>query len=212
MGLGASVEKLHYLEAHTDFLMAVVGELGFAGVMLVISLFAIIVYRGFDIGRQAIAMERTFAGLVAWRGHVVRRSGLGRLSAVKPDVVLGMGGWRGFPGGVIACVRARRVVHEQNAVAGTANKWRGRAACSAVSLRARRWSHEQNAVAGTANKWLARTSRRVLSGFPGVLPKGEALAIRCAPTCARCPIRRNAMARAPAHCACWSGGAWARRR
>ena len=33
--------------------------------MLVISLFAIIVYRGFDIGRQAIAMERTFAGLVA---------------------------------------------------------------------------------------------------------------------------------------------------
>lgn len=67
VGLGASVEKLHYLpEAHTDFLMAVVGEeLGFAGVMLVITLFAIIVYRGFDIGRQAIAMERTFAGLVA---------------------------------------------------------------------------------------------------------------------------------------------------
>lgn len=65
VGLGASVEKLHYLpEAHTDFLMAVVGEeLGFAGVMLVISLFAVVVYRGFDIGRQAIAMERTFAGL-----------------------------------------------------------------------------------------------------------------------------------------------------
>ena len=33
--------------------------------------------------------------------------------------------------------------------------------------------HEQNAVAGTANKWLARMARRVLSGFPGVLPKGE---------------------------------------
>ncbi|CAM3773372.1 putative lipid II flippase FtsW [Bordetella sputigena] len=67
VGLGASVEKLHYLpEAHTDFLMAVVGEeLGFAGVMLVISLFAIIVLRGFEIGRQAIAMERTFAGMVA---------------------------------------------------------------------------------------------------------------------------------------------------
>ncbi|SAI65952.1 cell division protein [Bordetella ansorpii] len=67
VGLGASVEKLHYLpEAHTDFLMAVVGEeLGFAGVMLVICLFAVVVQRGFDIGRQAIAMERTFAGLVA---------------------------------------------------------------------------------------------------------------------------------------------------
>ncbi|CAM3922568.1 putative lipid II flippase FtsW [Bordetella tumulicola] len=67
VGLGASVEKLHYLpEAHTDFLMAVVGEeLGFAGVLLVLGLFAVIIYRGFDIGRQAIAMERTFAGLVA---------------------------------------------------------------------------------------------------------------------------------------------------
>ncbi|OZI62183.1 putative lipid II flippase FtsW [Bordetella genomosp. 11] len=67
VGLGASIEKLHYLpEAHTDFLMAVVGEeLGFAGVMLVISLFAIIVLRGFEIGRQAIAMERTFAGMLA---------------------------------------------------------------------------------------------------------------------------------------------------
>lgn len=67
VGLGASVEKLHYLpEAHTDFLMAVVGEeLGFAGVMLVLFLFVVIIHRGFDIGRQAIAMERTFAGLVA---------------------------------------------------------------------------------------------------------------------------------------------------
>jgi len=67
VGLGASVEKLHYLpEAHTDFLMAVVGEeLGFAGVLIVVLLFAIVVQRGFDIGRQAIAMERTFSGLVA---------------------------------------------------------------------------------------------------------------------------------------------------
>src|SRR5690606_10094994 len=67
VGLGASIEKLHYLpEAHTDFLMAVVGEeLGFAGVILVIVLFVVLIQRGFDIGRQAIAMERTFAGLVA---------------------------------------------------------------------------------------------------------------------------------------------------
>lgn len=67
VGLGASVEKLHYLpEAHTDFLMAVAGEeLGFIGVTAVIALFAIIVSRAFEIGRQAIAMERTFSGLVA---------------------------------------------------------------------------------------------------------------------------------------------------
>jgi len=67
VGLGASVEKLHYLpEAHTDFILAVIGEeLGFAGVLLVIVLFAMIVQRGFDIGRQAVVMERTFSGLVA---------------------------------------------------------------------------------------------------------------------------------------------------
>jgi len=67
VGLGASVEKLHYLpEAHTDFILAVIGEeLGFVGVVTVILLFAIVVQRGFEIGRQAIAMERTFSGLVA---------------------------------------------------------------------------------------------------------------------------------------------------
>jgi cell division protein FtsW len=67
VGLGGSVEKLHYLpEAHTDFIVAVIGEeLGFVGIMLVIVLFAIVVQRCFEIGRQAIAMERVFGGLVA---------------------------------------------------------------------------------------------------------------------------------------------------
>ncbi|MDN5843511.1 MAG: putative lipid II flippase FtsW [Alcaligenaceae bacterium] len=67
VGLGASVEKLHYLpEAHTDFIVAVVGEeLGFVGVTCLIAVFVYIVVRGFDIGRQAIAMERIFDGLVA---------------------------------------------------------------------------------------------------------------------------------------------------
>ncbi|MGB9991379.1 putative lipid II flippase FtsW [Pseudoduganella rhizocola] len=67
VGLGGSVEKLHYLpEAHTDFLLAVIGEeLGLAGVLVVIALFYWIVKRAFDIGRQAIAIDQTFAGLVA---------------------------------------------------------------------------------------------------------------------------------------------------
>ena len=69
-----------------------------------------------------------------------------RLSDVRPDVVLGMGGYVAFPGGVIAALRGTPLV-----------------------------VHEQNAVAGTANKCLAKMSRRVLSGFPGVLPKGEAM-------------------------------------
>jgi cell division protein FtsW len=67
VGLGGSVEKLHYLpEAHTDFLLAVIGEeLGFAGVLVVVVLFYWIVKRAIDIGRQAIAMDQTFAGLAA---------------------------------------------------------------------------------------------------------------------------------------------------
>lgn len=67
VGLGGSVEKLHYLpEAHTDFLLAVIGEeLGFVGVAAVILLFFWLVKRSFEIGRQAIAIDQTFAGLVA---------------------------------------------------------------------------------------------------------------------------------------------------
>jgi cell division protein FtsW len=67
VGLGASVEKLHYLpEAHTDFLLAVIAEeLGFAGVLLVIGLFVWIVARAFAIGRQAALRERHFSALAA---------------------------------------------------------------------------------------------------------------------------------------------------
>jgi len=62
-------------------------------------------------------------------------------SAVRPDVVLGMGGYIAFPGGVVARLRGVPLV-----------------------------VHEQNAVAGTANRTLARLARVVLSGFPDVLP------------------------------------------
>ena len=66
-GLGSSVEKLHYLpEAHTDFLLAVIGEeLGFAGVAVVIFAFFWLTRRIFHIGRQAVALDRVFSGLVA---------------------------------------------------------------------------------------------------------------------------------------------------
>lgn len=66
-GLGGSVEKLHYLpEAHTDFIMAVIGEeLGFIGVVVMIFLFYWIVRRAFLIGRTALQLDRSFAGLAA---------------------------------------------------------------------------------------------------------------------------------------------------
>lgn len=67
VGLGGSVEKLHWLpEAHTDFLLAVIGEeFGLVGVVLVIGLFLWLTRRMMHIGRQAIALDRVFAGLVA---------------------------------------------------------------------------------------------------------------------------------------------------
>ncbi len=67
VGLGGSVEKLHWLpEAHTDFLLAVIGEeFGLVGVVSVIGLFFWMTRRLMHIGRQAIALDRVFAGLVA---------------------------------------------------------------------------------------------------------------------------------------------------
>jgi cell division protein FtsW len=66
-GLGGSVEKLNYLpEAHTDFLLAVIGEeLGFVGVAVVVGLFAWLCLRAFAIGRRAALLDRSFGALVA---------------------------------------------------------------------------------------------------------------------------------------------------
>lgn len=63
------------------------------------------------------------------------------LARVRPDVVLGMGGYVAFPGGLMAFLGAVPLV-----------------------------VHEQNAIAGTANRWLAKLARKVLVGFPGALP------------------------------------------
>ena len=67
VGLGGSVEKLHWLpEAHTDFLVAVIGEeFGLVGVLVLIVLFLWMTRRIIHIGRQAVALDRVFAGLVA---------------------------------------------------------------------------------------------------------------------------------------------------
>jgi UDP-N-acetylglucosamine--N-acetylmuramyl-(pentapeptide) pyrophosphoryl-undecaprenol N-acetylglucosamine transferase len=62
----------------------------------------------------------------------------------RPDVVLGMGGYITFPGGVIAALLRKPLV-----------------------------IHEQNSVAGLSNKALARLASKVLSGFPDVLKDAE---------------------------------------
>lgn len=67
VGFGDAIEKQHYLpEAHTDFILAIVGEeLGFAGVMLILVLLFWLVKRAIEIGRTAIHLEHIFSGLVA---------------------------------------------------------------------------------------------------------------------------------------------------
>ena len=62
----------------------------------------------------------------------------------RPDVVLGMGGYITFPGGIMAALLRRPLV-----------------------------IHEQNSIAGLSNKALAHFAKRVLSGFPKVLPGAE---------------------------------------
>lgn len=65
------------------------------------------------------------------------------LRRVKPDVVLGMGGFISFPGGLMAVARGIPLV-----------------------------VHEQNSIPGLANKVLAGIADRIATGFPRVLPKG----------------------------------------
>lgn len=68
VGLGASIQKLYYLpEAHTDFIFAVLAEeLGLAGVVFVLALFAVLVGRTMVIGCMAHRRGKPFAGYLAW--------------------------------------------------------------------------------------------------------------------------------------------------
>ncbi len=68
VGLGNGIQKQFYLpEAHTDFLMAVIGEeFGLLGTLMVVALFSLIVWRAFRIGAAAEAIERRFSAYVAY--------------------------------------------------------------------------------------------------------------------------------------------------
>ena len=66
------------------------------------------------------------------------------LRRLKPSVVLGMGGYITFPGGLVSYLMGRPLV-----------------------------LHEANSVAGSANRVLARFADRVLTGFPHTLEHGQ---------------------------------------
>lgn len=68
LGLGESIQKLMYLpEAHTDFLFAVLAEeLGLFGILVVMALYSILVFRGLTIAYTAHMQERLFASYTAY--------------------------------------------------------------------------------------------------------------------------------------------------
>ncbi len=68
VGLGGSIQKLFYLpEAHTDFLFAVLAEeLGLIGVISIIVLFAVLVWRAFVIGAASAAAGNRFGAYTAY--------------------------------------------------------------------------------------------------------------------------------------------------
>jgi cell division protein FtsW len=84
VGLGNGIQKQFYLpEAHTDFIMAVVGEeFGLLGTLGVILLFAFIVWRAFQIGARAEQREERFSAYVAY--------GLGLWLAMQTFINIGV--------------------------------------------------------------------------------------------------------------------------
>lgn len=68
LGLGNSIQKLFYLpEAHTDFIFAILAEeLGLFGVLLVLSLYAALITRIFNISRRAMEQDDKFVALASF--------------------------------------------------------------------------------------------------------------------------------------------------
>lgn len=66
------------------------------------------------------------------------------INEVKPDVVVGFGGYITFPGGIMAKFSGKPLM-----------------------------LHEQNSIAGLSNKLLSKIAKKVFTAYPKVLPKGE---------------------------------------
>lgn len=82
--------------------------------------------------------------LLPWRLAKALVQSAAVMRRVKPNVVLGLGGYVTVPGGLMAV-------------------WGG----APLVL------HEQNSVAGMANRWLSKLAKRVFTAFPAVMPGAE---------------------------------------
>ena len=68
VGLGNSIQKLYFLpEAHNDFVLAIIGEeLGLVGVTFVVTLFCLLIYYAFAIGKAAEKKDYLFEAFLAY--------------------------------------------------------------------------------------------------------------------------------------------------
>lgn len=104
--------------------------------------------RGFAYETVAFSGVRgkglTTLAMLPWRMAKAFWQSLQVVRRVQPDVVLGLGGYISFPAGLVSALAGRPLV-----------------------------LHEQNSVAGMANKVLARVARRVYTAFPKVMDQAE---------------------------------------
>ena len=82
--------------------------------------------------------------MLPWRMVKALTQSLLLIKRLRPDVLVGLGGYITFPGGLMGVVCGKPLI-----------------------------LHEQNSVAGMANTWLAKIAKRVFSTFPHALPHAE---------------------------------------
>jgi len=163
-GLGGSVQKLFYLpESHTDFLFAVLAEeLGFAGVAVVVTLFALLFFRSLKIAAQAEQAGNHFAAYLAYGIGIW----LAMQAFINMGVNVGLLPTKGLTlplmsyGGssLIVCCMAigllMRIHYETGGVARQARKQEGKAAHRARRVRLK-------ASAGNGRAAARKAARRV---------------------------------------------------
>lgn len=122
--------RVHWLGAPNSMEARLVPEQGFA-----LETIAFSGVRGKGVLTLLLLPARLLRAF--WQAlQVVRR--------VQPDVVIGLGGYISFPGGMMAVLQYKPLV-----------------------------LHEQNSVAGMANRVLAMVSDKVFTAFPGAMKNGE---------------------------------------
>jgi UDP-N-acetylglucosamine--N-acetylmuramyl-(pentapeptide) pyrophosphoryl-undecaprenol N-acetylglucosamine transferase len=141
---------------------------------------------GYDMVRLSIGGLRGKGVLrkVVFVGILVRATvqALRAIRHFKPDVVLGMGGYPSFPGGLVsALLRIPLVIHEQNAVAGLSNRVLACLAQKVLTGFPSAFTHPNDAPLLCKNKptqWLGNPVRKEISAAASIDKTGRSGPLR----------------------------------